>query len=123
MKALSLYYDGEQRAIVNWRYGKGGSPTVAWTLVAPESGDYDLVIEYAVNKRSAGLPVDVLIDHRRQLSLTTSDTGGDSLCKKICVGTVRLAKGQQDLALYPVKSDDNKPYLMQQLKGVYLTKK
>jgi hypothetical protein len=31
VKSLSLHYDREQKAIVNWRYGKGGGPTVAWT--------------------------------------------------------------------------------------------
>ncbi len=124
VKALSLYYDGEQKAIVNWRHGKGGGgPTVAWTYEVPEAGEYNLEIDYALNKRFAGLPVDVLIDHQKQLTFATADTGGDSVCKKISVGTVRLEKGKQDIALDAGKSDATKLFVMQQLKGVYLTKK
>ena len=123
VKALSLYYDGEQKAIVNWRHGKVGDPTVAWTYQVPEAGEYNIEIDYALNKRFAGLPVDVLIDHKKQFSFTTEDTGGDSIFKKISVGTVRLEKGKQDIAFDSGKSDEAKPFVMQQLKGIYLTKK
>jgi alpha-L-fucosidase len=122
VKALSLYYDGEQQSIVNWRCGKGSS-TVAWTFDAPTAGEYDVEIDYAANKRSAGLSVAVLIDHQQQLTFTTQITGADNVCKKILVGTVRLKQGKQDLALNFEKSDGNKLFVMQQLKGIYLTKK
>ena len=121
MKALSLYYDGERKAVVNWRHGKGGGPTVAWTYEVPEAGEYNIEIDYAVSKRSAGLPVDVLIDHKKQLTFTTEDTGGDGICKKISVGTVRLEKGKQDIAFDSGKSHEDKLFVMQQLKGIYLT--
>ena len=123
VKALSLYYDGEQKAVVNWRHGKVGDLTVAWTYDVPEAGEYELEIDYALNKRSAGLPVEVLIDHRKQLTFTTTDTGGDTVCKRVSVGTVRLEKGRQDIALNSGKSDAPKIYVMEQLKGLYLTKK
>jgi alpha-L-fucosidase len=122
VKALSLYYDGEQQAIVNWRCGKGSS-TVAWTFDAPEAGEYELAIDYALSKRSAGLSVDVLMDHQQQLTFTTADTGGENVCKKISVGTVRLKKGKQDIAFDSARSKVSKTYVMQELKGVYLTKK
>jgi alpha-L-fucosidase len=123
VKALSLYYDGEQKAVVNWRHGKVGDLTVAWTYEVPEAGEYELEIDYALNKRSAGLPVEVLIDHRKQLTFTTTDTGSDSVCKRVSVGTVRLEKGRQDIALNSGKSDAPKMYVLEQLKGLYLTKK
>ena len=124
VKALNLYYDGAQQAIVNWRQDKGGSsPTVAWTFAAREGGEYEVEIDCAVNQRSAGLPVAVLIDHQKQLSFTTPATGGDNVCKKVLVGTVRLEQGKRDLALELEKSDGNRPAVMQRLRGVYLTKK
>jgi len=123
VKALSLYYDGEQKAIVNWRHGKGGGPTVAWTYEVPEAGEYNLEMDYALNKRFAGLSVEVLIEHNQQLTFTTEDTGGDSVCKKISIGTVRLEKGKQDIAFDTEKSNEAKLFVMQQLKGVCLTKK
>ena len=83
VKDLSLYYDAEQKPIVNWRRGKdGGRPTVAWTFEPPESGVYDVSIEYASNKRSAGQSMEVIVDRKRQLAFTTRDTGGDKLCQK-----------------------------------------
>jgi hypothetical protein len=67
--------------------------------------------------------VDVLVDHRQQLTFTTEDTGGENVCKKISVGTVRLQKGRQDIAFDSAKSKVGKAFVMQQLKGVYLIKK
>ncbi len=125
LKALSLYYDGAKQAVVNWKQDKGGGggPTIAWTFDAPEAGTYEVEINYAANKRSAGLSVAVSIDHQQQLTFTTQITGADNVCKKILVGAVRLAKGKQDIALALDKSDGNKLFVMQQLKGIYLTKK
>jgi hypothetical protein len=123
VKSLSLSYDGEQNAIVNWRFSKGGSPTIVWTFDVPESGDYELEIDYALNKRSAGLPVDVLIDHEKQLTFTTEDSGGDTICKKFSVGTVHLEKGKKDIALNAPRSNETKLFVMQLIKGITLTKK
>jgi pullulanase/glycogen debranching enzyme len=123
VKSMSLYYDREQKAIANWRYDKGRGATVAWTFEAPEAGEYIVEIDYALHKRHAGMPVDILIDHKKQLSFTTQQTGGDSVYKRIPVGTVRLEKGRQDLALDPARSNASKLFVMQLLRGVYLTRK
>lgn len=65
----------------------------------------------------------MLIDHKKQLTFTTEDTGGDSICKKIFVGTVRLEKGKQDIAFDSGKSKETNIFVMQKLKGICLTKK
>jgi alpha-L-fucosidase len=122
VKSLSLYYDGEQKAIVNWRASKS-SMAVAWTFDAPEAGEYELTLDYALSKRLAGMSVEVLVDHQPQLTFTTEDTGGETVCKKISVGTVRLKAGKQEIAFDSTKSKVGKLFVMQQLKGVYLTKK
>jgi hypothetical protein len=64
----------------------------------------------------------VLIDHQKRLTFTAQAPGGDNVCKQTLVGTVWLEQGNQDLALDLEKSDGNKLFEMQQLKGVYLTK-
>ena len=122
VKDMRLYYDRQEKAIVNWRYNKGRGPTVAWTYDVPEAGEYNVEIDYSLHRPHTGVPVDVLVDGRKQLSFTTKDTGGYDHYKKASIGTVKLEKGKQDFALDVVKSDVNKLYVMQ-LKGVYLTKK
>jgi hypothetical protein len=123
IKGFTLSYDPEKKAVVDWRYNKGLGPTVAWTFEAPEAGDYELSLEYAVESHSAGVPIEVLIDHKRQLSFTTEATGGEKGCERKVIGTVKLEKGRQELALQPVKSEANKLFVLQQLRGVTLTKK
>ena len=123
VKSLTLYYDREQKAMVNWRYDKGHGPTVAWTYEVPEAGEYGVEIDYALNKRFSGLPVDILIDRKKQISFRTEDTGGDNMCKKIFAGTVRLEKGKQDIAFALARSNEDKLFVMQQVGGVYLTRK
>jgi alpha-L-fucosidase len=123
VKSLSLYYDREQKAIVNWRYGKGGGPAVVWSCEVPEPGEYVVEVDYALDKRHAGLPINVLVDHKKQLTFETQATGGENVCKQVPVGTVRLEKGKQDIALDLVKTGENKLFVMQMLRGVYLTRK
>jgi hypothetical protein len=119
---MSLYYDREEKAIINWRYAGGGGSTVAWTFDVPESGEYKVEIEYSLDRSQEGVPLNVLIDNRKQLSITTEETGGFDKYKKASIGTVTLEEGIQDFAFDVIKSDVNKRYVMQ-LKGVYLTKK
>lgn len=123
IKGFTLSYDPEKKAIVDWRYNKGMGPTVAWTFEVPEAGEYELALEYALDSHSAGIPIDVLVDHRRQLSFKTEASGGEKGCERRVIGTVKLRKGTQDLALQPVKSEANKLFVMQQLRGVTLTRK
>jgi alpha-L-fucosidase len=122
VRNMSLYYDREEKAIVNWRYGQGSGATIAWTFDLPEEGEHEVEIDYSLGKPHAGVPLNILIDNKKQLSFVTEDTGGYENYEKISIGTVNLDKGIQDFAFDVVKSDENKLYVMQ-LKGVYLTKK
>ena len=123
IKSMNAYYDPEQQAVVNWRFNKGGGPTLVWTYEVPEAGQYELEVDYALNKRYAGLPVNVLVDHLKQLTFTTQDTGGETVSKRISVGTVKLEKGRQDIAFELAKSKEDKLFVMQLLRGIHLTRK
>lgn len=122
VKDLSLYYDMDTKAIVNWRYNKGNGPTVAWTYVVTEPGEYEVKIDYAIDKRFAGLPVDILVNNVNVHSFLTEDTGENEIYRKVDVGTIKLEKSKQDFALHIFKTDASKLYVMQ-IKGVYLTKR
>jgi alpha-L-fucosidase len=122
VKSVSFYYDREQKAIVNWRYGKGGGSAVAWTFDVPEPGDYVVEMDCAITRRQVGLPIDVTVDDKVRASFVTQSTGGDDAYKRVAIGTVRLDGGQHEIAFVPQKSSSGSPFVMK-LRGVHLTRK
>ncbi len=122
VKTLSLYYDRDAKAIVNWRNNRGGGATVAWTCEVPEAGEYAVTLDYSLARVHAGAPVAVLVDGRKRFEFKTASTGGYDRYQSVPIGTVKLEKGRQDFALAPVKSNDAKVLLMQ-LRGACLTRR
>lgn len=122
VKTLSLYYDRDAKAIVNWRNNRGGGATVAWTCEVPETGEYAVTLDYSLARVHAGAPVAVLVHGRKQFEFKTASTGGYDRYQNVAIGTVNLEKGRQDFALAPVKANDGRVLLMQ-LRGVCLTKR
>ena len=79
--------------------------------------------EAARHRRYAGLPIDVLVDHAKQLTFKTDALGAEERCPRITFGTVRLEKAPPDIALGLVKTDARRRLARQRSKGIYLTKR
>lgn len=77
-----LHADGKGWRLDQARITDPTRPRVLWTYAVPEPGEYRVEIDYALHKRYAGLPIDILIDHKKQLSFNTEVTGGDNTYQK-----------------------------------------
>jgi len=84
----------------------GDGDYVLWKVDVPETGDYDVILDFAFGSQPPAKPtVGLWVDWRKYAEFPAFFTGDWSTYKKGVAATVKLAKGVHYLKLVTVRSD------------------